>query len=74
MFERYEPYANVIVSLISVMLATPYVVATISSVQMFFLYLIVVHKNPFTTYLSGVSETFKTKVGANSSVEWPSDS
>ena len=26
----------------------------------------------FTTYLSGVSETFKTKVGANSSVEWPS--
>ena len=30
----------------------PYVVATISSVQMFFLYLIVVHKNPFTTYLS----------------------
>src|SRR5260370_21007436 len=30
----------------------PYVVATISSVQMFFLYLMVVHKNPFTTYLS----------------------
>src|SRR5580765_2950035 len=29
----------------------PYVVATISSVQMFFLYLMVVHKNPFTTYL-----------------------
>src|SRR6476659_10596658 len=31
----------------------PYVVATISSVQMFFLYLMVVHNNPFTTYLSG---------------------
>src|SRR5438093_2831334 len=31
----------------------PYVVATISTVQMFFLYLMVVHKNPFTTYLSG---------------------
>jgi len=30
----------------------PYVVATISAVQMFFLYLMVVHKNPFTTYLS----------------------
>src|ERR1700686_353801 len=30
----------------------PYVVATISTVQMFFLYLMVVHKNPFTTYLS----------------------
>src|SRR5437588_12806978 len=30
----------------------PYVVATISVVQMFFLYLMVVHKNPFTTYLS----------------------
>src|SRR6202171_1750230 len=29
----------------------PYVVATISIVQMFFLYLMVVHKNPFTTYL-----------------------
>src|SRR5690349_7687739 len=29
----------------------PYVVATISVVQMFFLYLMVVHKNPFTTYL-----------------------
>src|SRR6185295_3517657 len=29
----------------------PYVVATISTVQMFFLYLMVVHKNPFTTYL-----------------------
>src|SRR5438477_7262902 len=28
----------------------PYVGATISVVQMFFLYLIVVHKNPFTTY------------------------
>src|SRR5262250_67396 len=30
----------------------PYVVATISGVQMFFLYLMVVHKNPFTTYLT----------------------
>jgi len=30
----------------------PYVIATISSVQMFFLYLMVVHKNPFTTYLT----------------------
>src|SRR3954466_1441442 len=30
----------------------PYVVATISVVQMFFLYLMVAHKNPFTTYLS----------------------
>ena len=30
----------------------PYVVATISVVQMFFLYLMVVHKNPFTTYLA----------------------
>src|SRR5213596_944294 len=29
----------------------PYVIATISVVQMFFLYLMVVHKNPFTTYL-----------------------
>src|SRR5260370_1242327 len=29
----------------------PYVVATISTVQMFFLYLMAVHKNPFTTYL-----------------------
>src|SRR5437773_4825446 len=32
----------------------PYVVATISSVQMFFLYLMVVHKNPFTTFLTNV--------------------
>jgi cytochrome c-type biogenesis protein CcmF len=32
----------------------PYVVATISLVQMFFLYLMVVHKNPFTTYLTNV--------------------
>src|SRR5437867_1034595 len=31
---------------------SPYVVATISSVQMFFLYLMVVHKNPFTTFLT----------------------
>src|SRR5437764_662800 len=30
----------------------PYVIATISVVQMFFLYLMVVHKNPFTTYLT----------------------
>jgi cytochrome c-type biogenesis protein CcmF len=30
----------------------PYVVATISVVEMFFLYLMVVHKNPFTTYLT----------------------
>src|SRR3989441_707857 len=30
----------------------PYVVAVISTVQMFFLYLMVVHKNPFTTFLS----------------------
>jgi len=30
----------------------PYVVATISVVQMFFLYLMVVHKNPFTTFLA----------------------
>src|ERR1043165_2821674 len=30
----------------------PYVVATISVVEGFFLYLMVVHKNPFTTYLT----------------------
>src|SRR5437660_9183865 len=30
----------------------PYVVATISVVQMFFLYLMVVHRNPFKTYLA----------------------
>src|ERR687888_158550 len=30
----------------------PYVVATISIVQMFFLFLMVVHKNPFTTFLT----------------------
>jgi cytochrome c-type biogenesis protein CcmF len=30
----------------------PYVVATISTVQMFFLFLMVIHKNPFTTYLT----------------------
>src|SRR5438874_3688047 len=30
----------------------PYVVATISVVQMFFLYLMSVHRNPFTTYLA----------------------
>src|SRR3989442_15582049 len=32
----------------------PYVVATISVVQMFFLFLTVVHKNPFTTFLTDV--------------------
>src|SRR4029078_13660573 len=32
----------------------PYVVAVISAVQMFFLYLMVVHKNPFTTFLTDV--------------------
>jgi cytochrome c-type biogenesis protein CcmF len=30
----------------------PYVVATISVVEMFFLYLMVVHKNPFTTFIT----------------------
>src|SRR5438477_6900875 len=30
----------------------PYVVATISTVEAFFLYLMVVHKNPFTTFLT----------------------
>src|SRR6266567_3216010 len=30
----------------------PYVVAVISSVQMFFLFVMVVHKNPFTTFLT----------------------
>src|SRR5947199_4532424 len=30
----------------------PYVVATISTVEMFFLYLMVVHKNPFTTFVT----------------------
>src|SRR3954466_8438528 len=32
----------------------PYVVATISTVQMFFLYLMVAHKNPFTTFVTTV--------------------
>jgi cytochrome c-type biogenesis protein CcmF len=32
----------------------PYVIATISSVQMFFLYLMVAHRNPFTTFLVSV--------------------
>src|SRR4051794_16710257 len=32
----------------------PYVVATISAVNMFFLFLMVAHKNPFTTYLTTV--------------------
>src|SRR3989454_5562355 len=30
----------------------PYVIAVISTVQMFFLFLMVVHKNPFTTFLT----------------------
>jgi len=30
----------------------PYVVATISTVNMFFLFLMVIHKNPFTTFLT----------------------
>ncbi len=30
----------------------PYVVATIATVEMFFLYLMVAHKNPFSTYLA----------------------
>src|SRR3977135_2139035 len=30
----------------------PYVVAVIATVQMFFLFLMVAHKNPFTTYLT----------------------
>src|SRR5881628_1650841 len=32
----------------------PYVIATLSTVQMFFLYLMVVHKNPFSTFLTNV--------------------
>src|SRR5262249_34363052 len=32
----------------------PYVIATISAVQMFFLYLTVVHRNPFTQFLTSV--------------------
>src|SRR5438093_428293 len=32
----------------------PYVVAVISTVQMFFLYLMIVHNNPFTTFLTPV--------------------
>src|SRR5712664_1515396 len=32
----------------------PYVIATISTVQMFFLYLMVAHKNPFTTFVTEV--------------------
>src|ERR1044071_8399906 len=32
----------------------PYVAATISAVQMFFLYLMIVHKNPFTTFLTDI--------------------
>jgi cytochrome c-type biogenesis protein CcmF len=34
----------------------PYVVATTSVVQMFFLYLMVAHKNPFTTFLTNVPQ------------------
>jgi cytochrome c-type biogenesis protein CcmF len=30
----------------------PYVVAVISTVEMFFLYLMIIHKNPFSTYLT----------------------
>src|SRR5205085_9527428 len=30
----------------------PYVVAIISVVQMFFLFLMIIHKNPFTTFLA----------------------
>src|ERR1051326_4381087 len=30
----------------------PYVIATISTVQMFFLYLMIVHRNPFSTFLT----------------------
>src|SRR5499427_4128092 len=30
----------------------PYVVATISTVEMFFLYLMIVHKSPFTSFLT----------------------
>src|SRR6195256_6917882 len=30
----------------------PYVVAIIATVEMFFLYLMIVHKNPFTTFLT----------------------
>ncbi|MDO8795274.1 MAG: cytochrome c-type biogenesis CcmF C-terminal domain-containing protein [Vicinamibacterales bacterium] len=32
----------------------PYVIATISTVQMFFLYLMVAHRNPFSTFLTNV--------------------
>jgi cytochrome c-type biogenesis protein CcmF len=32
----------------------PYVVATISTVQMFFLYLMVAHRNPFSTFMTSV--------------------
>src|SRR5262245_12080743 len=32
----------------------PYVIATISAVQMFFLYLTVVHRNPFTQFITNV--------------------
>ncbi len=32
----------------------PYVVATISGVQMFFLFLMIVHRNPFTTFLTDI--------------------
>src|SRR5262245_18524957 len=34
----------------------PYVIATISTVEMFFLYLMIVHKNPFTTFLSSTPQ------------------
>src|ERR1700733_117660 len=32
----------------------PYVIATISGVQMFFLYLMVAHRNPFSTFMTSV--------------------
>src|SRR6516225_7011292 len=34
----------------------PYVVAIISIVEMFFLFLMVVHRNPFTTYVAGAPQ------------------
>ena len=40
----------------------PYVVAVISTVQMFFLYLMIVHNNPFETYLT---ETYTDGAGLN---------
>src|SRR6187397_3228876 len=34
----------------------PYIVAIIATVEMFFLYLMVVHKNPFTTFLTAAPQ------------------